>query len=286
LVGRSYELRLTTQETAASITNIGHRVNIDTLAHEPARSLELNDIARCKLATSKALIFEPYARSRALGGFILIDPFHNATVAAGMITHALRRGSNVHPQKLSIEPAHRERLNGHRGQVVWFTGLSGSGKSTLANALEVALHDRGLRTYLLDGDNLRHGLNRDLGFTEADRVENIRRAAEVARVMADAGLVVLTAFISPYSRDRDMARDLVGPQRFMEVYVDTPLEVCEARDVKGLYRKARLGEIPNMTGIQSPYEAPEHPDHRITGIGDSPLDAVIPLLRKVLDDGK
>ncbi len=286
LVGRSYELRLSTQETAASITQIGHRVNIDTLAQEPARTLELNDIARCKLATGKALAFEPYARSRTLGGFILIDPLHNATVAAGMITHSLRRASNVHAQRLSIEPIHRERLNGHRGQVVWFTGLSGSGKSTLANALEMALHERGLRTYLLDGDNLRHGLNRDLGFTEADRVENIRRAAEVARVMADAGLVVLTAFISPFARDRAMARDIVGPQRFVEVYVDTPLEVCEARDVKGLYRKARSGLIPNMTGIQSPYEAPEQPDLRLSGAGASPEQAVRGLLERVLEAGK
>ncbi len=286
LVGRNYVIRLASQEAAASITNIGHRVHVETLAHEPARALQLNDIARCKLSLSKALAFEPYGRSRTLGGFILIDPFHNATVAAGMITHSLRRATNVHRQALSIEPAHRERLHGHRGRVIWFTGLSGSGKSTLANALEVALHERGFHTYLLDGDNVRHGLNRDLGFTEADRVENIRRAAEVARVMADAGLVVLTAFISPYARDRAMARDIVGADRFLEVYVDTPLELCEARDVKGLYRKARRGEIPNMTGVQSPYEAPEQPDHRITGSGGSPQETVAPLLQVVLDHAR
>ncbi len=286
LVGRSYEIRLATQQATASLTGIDHRVDVNTLAREPARSLEMNDIARCKLALGRPLAFEPYANSRAMGGFILIDRFSNATVAAGMITHSMRRASNVHRQALSITPQQRERLNGHAGRVIWFTGLSGSGKSTLANALEVALHERGTRTYLLDGDNVRHGLNRDLGFTEADRVENIRRVAEVARLMADAGLVVLTAFISPYARDRAMARDIIGAERFIEVYVDTPLEVCEARDVKGLYRKARSGLIPNMTGIQSPYEAPEQPDERLSGTGASPEQAVRGLLERVLEARK
>ena len=282
LVERNYEIRLATQQATASLTGIDYRVEVNTLAHEPARGLEMNDIARCKIAVGRPLAFEPYANSRTMGGFILIDRFSNATVAAGMITHSMRRASNVHRQALSVTPQQRDRLNGHAGRVIWFTGLSGSGKSTLANALEVALHERSMRTYLLDGDNVRHGLNRDLGFTEADRVENIRRVAEVARLMADAGLVVLTAFISPYARDRAMARDIVGAQRFLEVYVDTPLEVCEARDVKGLYRKARRGEIPNMTGIQSPYEAPEQPEHRVSGCAQSPEQAVAPLLRRVL----
>ena len=284
LVGRSYEIRLATQQATASLTGIDHRVDVNTLAREPARSLEMNDIARCKLALGRPLAFEPYANSRTMGGFILIDRFSNATVAAGMITHSMRRASDVHRQALSVTPQQRERLNGHAGRVIWFTGLSGSGKSTLANALEVALHERGMRTYLLDGDNVRHGLNRDLGFSEADRVENIRRVAEVARLMADAGLIVLTAFISPYARDRAMARDIIGAERFVEVYVDTPLEVCEGRDVKGLYRKARAGLIPNMTGIQSPYEAPENAEFRLSGTGVVPQDAVRPLLDIFLGD--
>ncbi len=285
LVGRSYEIKLATQTAAASITSIGHRVNVDTLAPEPTHQLGMNDIAVCKLAATRALAFTPYAQSRELGAFILIDRFSHATVAAGMIRHALRRATNVHRQALSITPAQRERMNGHAAQVLWFTGLSGAGKSTLANALEVALHARGMRTYLLDGDNLRHGLNRDLGFTEADRVENIRRVAEVARLMADAGLVVLSAFISPYARDRAMAREIIGAERFVEVYVDTPLEVCEARDVKGLYRKARSGLIPNMTGVQSPYEAPEQPDLRISGSQGSPQAAVQQLLQALCERG-
>ncbi len=260
LAGRSYDMKLATQWAAASITGIKHRIDIDTLAHQASRQLALNDISVCTLSTARPLVFDAYDRSRELGSFILVDRFSNATVAAGMIRHGLRRAQNLRWQALSVTREDRERLNGHPGRVVWLTGLSGSGKSTLADALEKALHAQGRHTYILDGDNVRHGLNRDLGFTEADRVENIRRTAEVARLMMDAGLIVITAFISPFRRERALARTLVGEGRFMEVFVDTPLDVCEARDPKGLYRKARAGGLPNMTGIDSPYEAPEAPD--------------------------
>jgi len=214
-------------------------------------------------------VFDTFDKAPSLGSFILVDRFPHATVAAGMIQHSLRRAQNVHKQALTITRADRERLNGHPGKVIWFTGLSGSGKSTLANALEMELHACGIRTYILDGDNIRQGLNKDLGFTDADRVENIRRIAEVAKLMMDAGLIVLTAFISPFRQEREMARELIGINRFLEVYVSTTLEVCEQRDVKGLYRQARQGKIPNMTGITSPYEIPENPNHTINGEDDA-----------------
>jgi bifunctional enzyme CysN/CysC len=260
LPGRTYDLKLATQWSSASITKIKYRIEVNTLAHEAADALRLNDIAVCTLATAKPIVFDRYEDTPVLGSFLLVDRFTHATVAAGMIRHSLRRAHNVHKQALSITRADRERLNGHAGKVVWFTGLSGSGKSTLANALEVELHRRGLRTYLLDGDNVRHGLNKDLGFTEADRVENIRRVAEVAKLMLDAGLIVLVSFISPFRAERQMARALFGEGEFLEVYVDTPLEECERRDVKGLYAKARRGELKNFTGIDSPYEPPEAPE--------------------------
>lgn len=256
LASRRYDLKLASQWTGASITAIKHRINVNTLAEEPARKLELNDITVCNIATTQPLAFEPYSKSRELGGFILVDRYTHATVAAGLIRHSLRRAQNVHRQSLSIDRKARETLNGHPGKVLWFTGLSGSGKSTIANALEVELHGRGLHTYILDGDNIRQGLNRDLGFTDTDRVENIRRIAEVAKLMMDAGLIVMTSFISPFRRERDLARELIGPDNFIEIFVDTPLAVCEQRDVKGLYKKARAGKIPNMTGVNSPYEAP------------------------------
>jgi len=259
LTGRSYLLKLATQWATASITNIKHKVDINSLAHEASKKLALNDISVCNIATSKPLVFDSYQNSKTLGSFILVDRFTHATVAAGMVRHSLRRAQNVHQQALTITRADRENLNGHPGKVIWFTGLSGSGKSTLANALEVALHAQGKRTYVLDGDNVRQGLNKDLGFTDADRVENIRRIAEVAKLMMDAGMIVMTAFISPFRREREMARELIGPENFVEVYVSTPLEICEQRDVKGLYRKARSGQLPNMTGVNSPYEPPEAP---------------------------
>jgi bifunctional enzyme CysN/CysC len=259
LMGRSYLLKLATQWATASITNIKHKVDINTLAHEASKKLALNDISVCNIATSKPLVFDSYQNSKTLGSFILVDRFTHATVAAGMVRHSLRRAQNVHQQALTITRADRENLNGHPGKVIWFTGLSGSGKSTLANALEVALHAQGKRTYILDGDNVRQGLNKDLGFTDADRVENIRRIAEVAKLMMDAGMIVMTAFISPFRREREMARELIGPENFVEVFVDAPLELCEQRDPKGLYKKARSGQLPNMTGINSPYEPPEAP---------------------------
>ena len=265
LVGRSYDIKLATQWASASLTTIKHRVNINTLAHDACTALALNDIAVCNIAVSKPLVFDSYAQSKALGSFILVDRFTHATVAAGMVRHSLRRAQNVHQQALSVTRTDREQLNGHQGKVIWFTGLSGSGKSTLANALAKELHAQGKRTYVLDGDNVRQGLNKDLGFTDADRVENIRRVAEVAKLMMDAGLIVMTAFISPFRAEREMARELIGVDNFVEVYVSTPLEVCERRDVKGLYKKARTGQLPNMTGIDSPYEPPEVPDIQIEG---------------------
>ena len=259
MVGRSYELKLANQWAGASLTHIKHRLNVNTGAHESCQKLGLNDIAECNVALSRPLVFDAYTTSHTLGGFILVDRFSQATVAAGLITHNLRRAQNVHRQALSIARQDRERLNGHKGKVIWFTGLSGSGKSTIANALEKELHAQGKRTYILDGDNIRQGLNRDLGFTDADRVENIRRVAEVAKLMMDAGLIVMTAFISPFQAEREMARELIGVENFTEVFVDTPLLICEQRDPKGLYLKARNGLLPNMTGINSPYEQPKNP---------------------------
>ena len=272
--GRSYLLKLSTQWVQATVTSVRYKVNVNTLAHEPAKDIAMNDVCVCTLSLAKPVAFSKFEDSRALGGFILVDRFSNATVAAGMIRHSLRRAKNIHFQPTSITRKDRERLNGVSGRVIWFTGLSGSGKSTLANALECALYGSGVRTFLLDGDNVRHGLNNDLGFTNADRVENIRRVAEVSKLMLEAGLTVLTAFISPFRAERDMVRNLVGEENFLEVYVNTPLEICEQRDPKGLYQKARRGEIPNMTGIGSPYEAPEHADIEID-LTDMPLEKAV-----------
>ena len=273
-VGRSYEIKLLNQWANASLTTIKHRINVNTLAQEASKSLALNDIAACTLALSKPVAFDAFKESPALGAFILVDRFSRNTVAAGVISHSLRRAQNVHRQALSIARADREQLHGHKGKVIWFTGLSGSGKSTLANALEVKLHELGRHTYILDGDNIRQGLNKDLGFTDTDRVENIRRIAEVAKLMMDAGLIVMTAFISPFVREREMARELIGPENFVEVFVDTPLEVCEERDVKGLYKKARRGEIPNFSGVNSAYEAPENADF-VVNTNDSELTELV-----------
>ncbi|WP_236186422.1 adenylyl-sulfate kinase [Pseudomonas protegens] len=281
LNGRSYYIKLATQWASASITNIKYRVDTDTLAHHACKQLQLNDISVCTLKLNTPLVFDSYQHSRTLGSFILVDRISNATVAAGMINHSLRRAQNVHKQALSINRQDREKLNGHKGKVIWFTGLSGSGKSTLANALEIELHASGYRTYLLDGDNVRQGLNKDLGFTDADRVENIRRIAEVAKLMMDAGLIVMTAFISPFRQERQMARELIGEAKFIEVFVSTPLEVCEQRDVKGLYKKARAGQLPNLSGVGSPYEAPEAADLEIN-TGQIKLDkAVAQLMQRI-----
>lgn len=284
LVGRSYEMKLSTQWATATMTSIKYHVNVNTMAKEPGKTLELNDIAVANIALSRPVVFDIYQQSKPLGGFILVDRVTNATVGAGLIRHTLRRAQNVHRQSLSVTRTDRESMNGHRGRVIWLTGLSGAGKSTIANALEVLLHRAGQRTYLLDGDNVRQGLNRDLGFTDAERVENIRRVAEVAKLMMDAGLIVITAFISPFKRERAMARDLIGQGNFTEVYVNTPLEICEARDPKGLYKKARKGELPNMSGLGSPYEPPEDPDVVVDG-SQSDLNAVVAGLMSELERG-
>lgn len=281
LIGRSYELKLASQWSGASITEIKHCINVNSGALEPCKQLELNEISRCNLSLSRPLAFTPFEQSRELGSFILVDRFTRATVAAGLIEHNLRRAQNVQPQPLTVDRAARERLNGHRGKVFWMTGLSGSGKSSIANALEKELHARGQHTYVLDGDNLRQGLNKDLGFTDADRVENMRRAAEVARLMLDAGLIVITAFISPFRAEREMARELIGADSFIEVFVDTPLEVCEREDFKGLYKKARSGELPNMTGINSPYEPPLEAEVVITTGREDLPSAVNQLLARL-----
>ena len=260
VAGRSYLLKLHTREVVATVTEIKYQEDIDTGAHLAARSLSMNGIAMVNLSLSQPVAFEPYAVNHALGAFILIDRLAFETVGAGMLVFALRRASNIHWQALEVNQAARAGRLHQTPRCIWFTGLSGSGKSNIANLLEKRLYAEGLATYLLDGDNVRHGLNRDLGFTEADRVENIRRVAEVARLMVDAGLVVLVSFISPFKAERRMARSLFQDGEFVEVFVDTPLAECEARDPKGLYAKARRGELKNFTGIDSPYEPPQAPE--------------------------
>jgi bifunctional enzyme CysN/CysC len=271
--GRSYLLKIGTRMVGASVTEIKHRVNVNTLEHLAAKKLELNEIGLVNLSLDQAIPFEPYARNRDLGGFILIDRISNRTVGAGLLNFALRRADNIHWQHMDVTKASRAGLKGQRGRAVWLTGLSGAGKSTIANLVEKRLHALGRHTYLLDGDNVRHGLNKNLGFTEEDRVENIRRVAEVAKLMVDAGLIVLTAFISPFRAERRLAREILQDGEFVEVFVDTPLAVAEARDVKGLYRKARAGDLKNFTGIDSPYEAPEAPELRIDTTKVDPVQA-------------
>jgi len=263
LQGRSYLMKAGTRTAQATISPLKHKVNVNTLEHAAAEKLELNDIGVCELELDRAIAFEPYAESRALGGFILIDRLSNATVGAGLINFALRRSQNVHWQALDVDKGRRAQLKGQQACVLWLTGLSGAGKSTIANLIEKKLAAQGRHTYLLDGDNVRHGLNKDLGFTAQDRVENIRRVAEVSRLMVDAGLIVLVSFISPFRSERRMARELFAAGEFLEVFVDTPLAEAERRDVKGLYKKARRGELKNFTGIDSPYETPENPEIRI-----------------------
>ena len=258
--GRPYLMKIHAKEVSATVTQIKHRVDIESGADLAAKTLALNEIGVVNLSTSHPVVFEPYAANRTLGGFILIDKLSLETVGCGMIDFALRRASNIHWQALDLNKTARALIKHQQPRCIWFTGLSGSGKSTVANLLEKRLHAAGQHTYLLDGDNVRHGLNRDLGFTEADRVENIRRVAEVARLMLDAGLVVLVSFISPYRAERRMARELFAPGEFVEVFVDAPLSECERRDPKGLYAKARRGELKNFTGIDSGYEAPEAPE--------------------------
>ncbi len=269
LPGRPYWLKIGARTVSATVTEIKHRIDVNTQEHLAAKRLELNEVGYCNLSLDEPIAFEAYARNRALGGFILIDRYDNATAGAGTLDFALRRAGNVHWQHVDVDKAARARQKGQAPKVLWFTGLSGAGKSTIANLVDKRLHALGYHSFLLDGDNVRHGLNRDLGFTDEDRVENIRRVAEVARLMADAGLIVLVSFISPFRAERRMARARFDEGEFVEVFVDVPLAVAEARDVKGLYKKARAGLIPNFTGIDSPYEAPEQPElHLDAGAGD------------------
>jgi bifunctional enzyme CysN/CysC len=260
LPGRSYLLKIGTRTVPASITSIKYRLSIETLEHQATRTLALNDIGVCNIATAVPIAFDPFSENRDTGSFLLIDRYSKATIAAGTIDFPLRRGENIHQYGLDVGKGTRASLMQQRACILWFTGLSGAGKSTIANRLERKLAALGRHTYLLDGDNLRSGLNRDLGFTVADRVENIRRAGEVAKLFIDAGMIVLCAFISPFRNERDSVRQLVMPGEFIEVFVDTPLAVCEARDPKGLYAKSRAGALPNFTGIDSPYERPESPE--------------------------
>lgn len=283
LPGRPYLMKLGTQQVTATVTDIKYQVNVNTLEHTAAKQLDLNGIGVCTLSLNKAVAFDAYRENADTGGFILIDRMTNNTVGAGMLHFALRRSQNIHMQHVDIDKQARALSKAQQPAVLWFTGLSGAGKSTIANLVEKKLHAAGQHTYLLDGDNVRHGLNRDLGFTDADRVENIRRVGEVAKLMVDAGLIVLTAFISPFRSERQMARDLVEEGEFIEVFVDTPLDVAEDRDPKGLYKKARRGELKNFTGIDSDYEAPENPEIHIKTTemsSEQAADAIVELLRE------
>ena len=283
LPGRTYTLKCGCQTTTATVSSLKYKLNVDNLDHVAGKTLELNEVGSCNITTAKAVVFDPYADNGDTGSFILIDRFTNATVAAGMIEFGLRRATNIQWQELFVDKVARATLKGQRPCVLWFTGLSGAGKSTIANTLEKRLHALGRHTYLLDGDNIRHGLNKDLGFTDADRVENIRRVAETAKLFVEAGLIVMVSFISPFRSERRMARDLLQDGEFIEVFVDTPIEVCEARDPKGLYRKARAGLISNFTGINSLYEAPEKPELKLDTGSSNPeslAEAVLVELRR------
>ena len=279
---RRYSARFAGGSAVAQITELAHRVDVDDLGRMAAKTLEANEIGYCKLSLDRAVPFDPYADNRSTGAFVLIDRLTDATVGAGVIRFALRRASNVVWQALKVDKEARSRAMGQRPCILWFTGLSGAGKSTIADRVEQQLQSLGRHTYLLDGDNVRHGLNRDLGFTEEDRVENIRRIAEVARLMADAGLIVIVSFISPFRSEREMARGLAEEGEFVEVFVDTPVEVCEARDPKGLYAKARRGDLVNFTGIDSPYEPPENPELRIDTTNTSVDEAADRVLESLM----
>jgi bifunctional enzyme CysN/CysC len=283
-VGRAYWLKLGTQTVSVTVQHPKYAVNVNTMEQIAVKTLELNAIGVAEITTDKQIVFEAYADNRALGGFILVDKMTNATVAAGMINFSLRRAQNVHWQAVDISRQAHSGLKNQKPAVLWFTGLSGSGKSTIANLVEKKLYRMNRHTFLLDGDNVRHGLNKDLGFTEADRIENIRRVGEVSKLMVDAGLIVITAFISPFRADREMVRAMLPEGEFLEVFIDTPLSVAEARDVKGLYKKARAGELKNFTGIDSPYEAPAGPEIRIDTTAMSPDEAANLIVDRLLGD--
>ncbi len=286
LPGRPYLLKIGARTVSATITEPKYKVNVNTMEHLAAKRLALNEIGVCNLALDQMIAFDPYTENHETGGFILIDRMSFNTVGAGMLHFALRRSHNIHIQHVDVSKEARAELMGQKPVVLWFTGLSGAGKSTIANLVEKKLHARGRHCYLLDGDNVRHGLTKDLGFTEADRVENIRRVAEVAKLMIDAGLIVLTAFISPFRAERAMARNMVGAGEFVEIFVDTPLDVAESRDVKGLYKKARRGELSNFTGIDSPYEIPESPELRVNTVGSAPDAAADEVIAYLQQSGK
>jgi bifunctional enzyme CysN/CysC len=276
--GRQYYLKAGTRTVPCVVTELKHSVNVNTMRTQPAKSLLLNEVGVANLSLGQRMAFESFQDNADLGSFILMDRLTNATVGAGLFDFSLRRADNIHWQALAVDKARRSSLKHQQPCVIWLTGLSGSGKSTIANLLEARLYDLNRHTYLLDGDNVRHGLNRDLGFTEVDRVENIRRVGETAKLMVDAGLITIVSFISPYRSERSMVRGLVEDGEFIEIYVDTPLEICEQRDPKGLYRRARAGEIANFTGISSEYEAPENPEVHIRTVDASPAQAVDEIL--------
>ena len=284
LPGRSYWLKLATQTVTATVQPPKYQVNVNTMEHLAAKTLDLNAIGVANVSTDKPIVFEPYADNRQLGGFILVDKLTNATVAAGMLHFSLRRSQNVHWQPVDVSRETHAGLKNQQPAVLWFTGLSGAGKSTIANLVEKRLVRMNRHTFFLDGDNVRHGLSRDLGFTDADRVENIRRVGEVAKLMTDAGLIVVTAFISPFRAERDMVRSMMKPGEFIEVHIDTPLAEAEARDVKGLYAKARAGQLANFTGIDSPYEAPHDPEIRIDTMAMTPAQAADHIVAHLLGD--
>ena len=281
LPGRQYLIKMGFQTRTAQVSALKYKVNVNTLEHLATKTLELNDVGICNFSLDHPMSFEPYQDNRHTGSFILIDRYTNATIAAGLIDFALRRADNIHWQSVDIHKTARADLKGQNPFILWFTGLSGAGKSSIANLVEKKLHSLGRHTYLLDGDNVRHGLNRDLGFTDADRVENIRRVAETAKLMVDAGLIVLVSFISPFRSEREMARLMVEDGEFLEVFIDTPLEECERRDVKGLYKKARAGEIKNFTGIDSPYERPEVAEVIIDGAKETAEEAAINIVHEL-----
>jgi len=285
LPGRQYRMRIGTQWVPTSVTSIRHRVDVNTQEALAAKRLDLNEIGVCHLQAARAVPLDAYGDCRATGAFILVDRFTNRTVAAGMVAYPLRRSGNIHQEVFLVDKAARAALDRQKPVILWFTGLSGSGKSTIAKVLEQMLHLRGRHTYTLDGDNLRFGLNRDLGFTDADRVENIRRASEVAKLMVDAGLIVICSFISPFRAERRAARDMVEAGEFLEVFVDTPIEECIRRDPKGLYAKAKAGQIRNFTGLDSPYEAPDDAEIRLTTVDATPEDLAARLLERLIADG-
>jgi bifunctional enzyme CysN/CysC len=282
---RQYLIKVGTRSVPGQVTSLRHKVDVNTLDHSASRTLKLNEIGHCHMAVSEAIAFDAYAENRDTGGFVVIDRYTNATVGAGMIEFGLRRATNVHWQALDVNADARAGLKGQKPCALWFTGLSGSGKSTIANLVEKRLFGQGRHTYLLDGDNVRHGLNQDLGFTDADRVENIRRVAEAAKLFVDAGLIVLVSFISPFKSERQLARDLLKPGQFIEIFVDTPLSVCVTRDPKGLYKRAMDGQIKNFTGLDSPYELPERPELTLKTEASSPEDLATRVVAYLKDQG-